>query len=93
MVKLTVDEAYAFDYYSILSLKCTNGYVSLATLDLTKRDLEQSLGEDLVRDILNSEEYHSLLTANRMLAKKSLQNKFFNTELTEVKVGYEKLKT
>jgi len=28
----------------------------------------------------------------RMLAKKELQNNFFNTELQEVKIGYEKLK-
>jgi hypothetical protein len=118
MIKLTVDEAYAFDYYSILSLKNSNGFLSLDVLQTVKKDLEESLGEDLVKNILNSQEYESLLNANkltfdavdkakedlvkasyvdkcnyeRMLAKKSLQNKFFNTDLSEVKIGYEKLK-
>lgn len=118
MIRLTVDEAYAFDYYSILSLKNSNGFLSLDTLQAVKKDLEETLGETLVTEILDSDEYRSLLDANkltfeavdkakedlvkasyvdrcnyqRMLAKKSLQNKFFNTELSEVKVGYEKLK-
>jgi len=118
MIKLIVDEAYAFDYYSILSLKHSNGFLSLETLQTSKKDLEESLGENLVKEILNSQEYNSLLEANkltfdavdkakedlikasyvdkcnyeRMLAKKSLQNKFFNTDLSEIKIGYERLK-
>jgi hypothetical protein len=118
MIKLTVDEAYAFDYYSILSLKYKNGFLSEEILQTAKNDLEDSLGIDLVENILNSPEYASLLDANqltfnavdkakedlvkasyvdkcnyeRMLAKKALQNKFFNSNLSEVKIGYEKHK-
>jgi hypothetical protein len=118
MIKLTVDEAYAFDYYSILSLKNSNGFIPLEVLQTAKKDLDESLGKDLVNEILNSQEYISLLDANkltfdavdkakedlvkasyvdkcnyeRMLAKKSLQNKFFTTDLSETKIGYERLK-
>ena len=118
MVKLTVDEAYAFDYYSILFLKNSNGFLSLEVLQTTKKDLEENLGDVLVNKILNSQEYKNLLDANkltfdavdkakndsvkasyvdecnykRMLAKKALQNKFFNTDLSEIKIGYESIK-
>jgi hypothetical protein len=118
MIKLTVDEAYAFDYYSILSLKYNNGFISEDILQTTKKDLEDSLESDLVETILNSSEYLSLLEANqltfdavdkakedlvtasyvdkcnykRMLTKKALQTKFFNNELSETKIGYERLK-
>ena len=59
MVKINVDEAYAIDYYSILFLKNSNGFLSLEVLQTTK---------------------------------KALQNKFFNTDLSEIKIGYESIK-
>ena len=118
MIQLTVDEAYAFDYYSILELKFKNGFISKEILNITKKDLISTLGEILVEEILNSNEYKNLLESNqvtfdavdkakedlvtasyvdkcnynRMLSKKSLQNKFFNTQLSETKIGYERLK-
>jgi len=118
MVQLTVDEAYAFDYYSILELKLKNNFIPQETLNITKNDLINNLGETLVEEILNSDEYQKLLNSNqitfeavdkakedlvtasyvdkcnynRMLSKKSLQNKFFNTQLSETKIGYERLK-
>jgi hypothetical protein len=118
MIKLTVDEAYAFDYYSVLFLKYNNGFIPISVLEIAKKDLEENLGDILVNKILDSQEYKNLLDANiltfnavdkakddsvkasyvdkcnyeRMLAKKSLQIKFFNTELSEVKIGYEKHK-
>jgi hypothetical protein len=118
MIKLTVDEAYAFDYYSILSLKYSNGFISEETLGITKNDLIENLGEEIVETILTSNEYNNIYEANkltfdavdkakedlvkasyvdkcnyeRMLAKKSLQNKFFNSNLSEIKIGYERLK-
>jgi len=118
MIKLTVDEAYAFDYYSILHLKHDNGYLSLDVLNIAKKDLIESLGEILTNDILHSQEYKDIYEANkltfeavdkakddsvpasyvdkcnykRMLAKKALQSKFFNNELSEIKIGYERHK-
>ena len=118
MIKLTVDEAYAFDYHSILHLKYNNGYLPLETLQMAKKDLVESLGEEIVEIILISNEYNNIYEANkltfdavdkakddsipasyvdkcnykRMLAKKELQSKFFNTNLSEIKIGYERHK-
>lgn len=118
MIKITVDEAYAFDYYSILHLKYDNGYLPPEILQIAKNDLTDSLGEDLVTKILDSNEYNDVYEANkltfdavdkakddsvpasyvdkcnykRMLAKKGLQSKFFNTNLSEIKIGYERHK-
>lgn len=118
MIKIYVDEAYAFDYYSILNLKFNNGYISEKIITDCKIDLTNQVGGDLFLNITQSDEYNNLLKANqltfdavdkaktddvlasyvdecnygRMLAKKSLQEKFFTTTLTETKIGYEKLK-
>jgi hypothetical protein len=115
MIKITVDEAYAFDYYSILHLKYNNGYLPLKTLQIAKNDLIENLGIELVEIILNSNEYNNIYSANKLtfeavdkaknnsvsasyvdecnykrtIAKKNLQSKFFNTNLSEIKIGYE----
>ena len=54
MIKITVDEAYAFDYYSILHLKYDNGYLPLETLQIAKNDLTENLGLELVETILKN---------------------------------------
>jgi len=118
MIKITVDEAYAFDYYSILHLKYNNGYLPLETLQIAKNDLIENLGVEFVETILSSPKYKDVYEANkltfdavdkakddsvpasyvdkcnyqRMLAKKELQLKFFNTNLSEIKIGYERHK-
>jgi hypothetical protein len=118
MIKITVDEAYAFDYYSILHLKHNSGYLPLETLQIAKNDLIENLGIEVVETILSSSEYDDVYEANkltfdavdkakddsvpasyvdkcnykRMLAKKTLQSKFFNTDLSEIKIGYEQHK-
>lgn len=118
MIKISVDEAYAFDYYSILDLKYNSGYIPLSVLEVTKNDLIDSLGVEKVEAILKSEEYADLYAANRLtfeavdkakedkvaasyvdkcnykrtLSKRALQQKHFNNEISEVKIGYERLK-
>ena len=118
MIKLMVDEAYAFDYYSIFELKFKNNFVPLKTVEGIKENLISELGLDKFTNVINSREYEDLLKANkltfdavdmaktdevkasyvdicnyqRMLAKKALQNKFFTNKLTEIKIGYDKLK-
>jgi hypothetical protein len=117
MVKINVDEAYAFDYYCILDLKLRNNYIPKETVDVVKADLIEQIGKELVEEILNSNEYKELFEANeltfnavdkaktddvlasyvdecnyrRMICKINLQTKYFNSELMEVKIGYEKL--
>jgi hypothetical protein len=66
MIKINVDEAYAFDYYSILDLKFKNGYISEEILTNTKLDLIDQVGEKLFYTIKNSIEYEKLLEANRL---------------------------
>ena len=117
MIKITVDEAYAFDYYSILELKKENGSDIDQIIDLIKSDIINSIGEVKFNLIINSEEYLNLYLSNkntfdavdkaktdqvlashvdkcnylRMINKKQLQNKFFLSDLSEIKLGYEKL--
>jgi hypothetical protein len=117
MIKITVDEAYAFDYYSILELKKVNGSNVDEIITTIKTDIINQVGFELYEFIIKSEEYKDLYLANkltfdavdkaktdnvlasyvdkcnylRMENKKKLQNKFFKGELSEVKIGYEKL--
>ena len=117
MIKITVDEAYAFDYYSILELKRENGSDIDQVIELIKSDIINNIGEIKFNLIINSKEYENLYSSNkktfdavdkaktdqvlasyvdkcnylRMIHKKELQNKFFSNDLSEVKLGYEKL--
>jgi len=117
MIKITVDEAYAFDYLSILNLKFNLGYLEYEKLNTIMEDVKFQIGEELFEKIINSTEYESLLEANRLtfeavdeaktdkvlasyvdmcnykrqISKQNLQKKFFEVELSEIKVGYEKL--
>jgi hypothetical protein len=117
MLKITVDEAYAFDYYSILKLKRENGSDIDQVIDLIKYDIINYIGEIKFNLIINSKEYENLYLSNkntfdavdkaktdqvlashvdrcnylRMIHKKELQSKFFSNDLSEVKLGYEKL--
>lgn len=63
MINLSVDEAYAFDYLSILEVKF------LFLLDNQHlqcyRYLVEQLGQDLVISIIQSEEYEKLIEANK----------------------------
>lgn len=117
MIKITVDEAYAFDYYSILKLKKENGSDIDQVINLIESDIINCIGEFKFNLIINSKEYLNLYSSNkntfdavdkaktdqvlashvdkcnylRMIHKKELQIKFFSTDLSEVKLGYEKL--
>jgi hypothetical protein len=112
MIKVSLDEASAFDMLSILSLKL-KGVKSYKTYETLEDEIAHSIGEVLFESIINSNEYEELLRANeevfqlvddmnngedfsalfvhktnmkRYQAKKALQHKFFNNNLTEVKI-------
>lgn len=117
MIKITVDEAYAFDYYTILELKKENGSQIDHIIDTIKSDLIEHIGLEKFNLIIESEEYLKLYSSNkttfeavdkaktdevlasyvdkcnylRMIHKRELQNKFFSNNLSEIKLGYEKL--
>ena len=45
MIKITVDEAYAFDYYSILEIKNKSNLNIKNILDIAKQDIIFQIGE------------------------------------------------
>jgi len=64
MIKLLVDEAYAFDYYSIFELKTTKNQNLVDSMNQIKIDLISQIGEEKFKEIINSEEYRKLYDAN-----------------------------
>jgi hypothetical protein len=114
MIDICVDEAYAFDYYSIFHLKYNENYIPKSSIEIISKKIIDQIGNNLFIEIINSQEYKNLYEANkktfdavdkaktnqvtakyvdrcnygRMIAKKDLQKKFFNTELIEKKIGY-----
>lgn len=117
MIKITVDEAYAFDYYSILEIKKEYKSDVESQIKIIEGDLINSVGYEKFILIKDSKEYKNLYMSNketfdavdkaknddvkasyvdkcnyqRMICKKELQKKFFSGDLTEQKMGYEKL--
>jgi hypothetical protein len=66
MINLLVDEAYAFDYLSILHIKKNiNQQVEpywKECLDYIK----EQIGEIAMQEIINSKEYHEMIDANKI---------------------------
>jgi hypothetical protein len=69
MIKLSVEEAYAFDYLAILGIKLRkfpdneiiiNNYYSCL------RNIEEELGVDKTYDIIGSPEYEELVKINQL---------------------------
>lgn len=115
MINLKVDEAYAFDYLSILEIKKDISQESNNIWLFCIENLKNELGY-IFNDIIASSEYQNMIIANRETfkmvdlakenkcsardvdicnynrykAKTALQKKYFNTDVTETKVGYEK---
>lgn len=116
MINILVDEAYAFDYLSILEVKkskssnASDAWLKCYVYLQNQFDLEKwSL-------MIDSQEYRDMIKANeltfdavdkaktndvtaqhvdycnfqRHLAKQNFQKKFFTSDLSELKIGYEK---
>ena len=64
MVTLLVDEAYAFDYISILTIKKSKGSEVSGELDTNVKAVKSQLGDDLFLKIITSEEYIRLYESN-----------------------------
>jgi hypothetical protein len=65
MIKITVDEAYAFDYYAILQIKKEYGSNVNETIVAIKSDLIDSVGLEKYETIINSEIYLKLYDSNK----------------------------
>ena len=120
MINLLVDEAYAFDYLSILHIKSEKNNFSGKPFDNWKKCYDylkiQINNDDLWNVIIDSNEFFNMIQANlktfeavnkaksnevtaqdvdfcnyqRHVAKECFQKKFFNSSLSEQKIGYEK---
>jgi hypothetical protein len=115
MINLNVDEAYAFDYLSILEIKKEKSSNNKQWLDCLLY-LQNQFEPEKWLSIIHSEEYKSMIKANlltfdavdkaknnevtaqhvdycnyqRHIAKQNFQKKFFTSDLSELKIGYEK---
>ena len=66
MISLIVDEAYAFDYLSILEVKKEKlpNSKNLDAFDICAKHIRNQTGEQLFYEIINSPEYNLLFKAN-----------------------------
>ena len=116
MINLKVDEAYAFDYLSILEVKKQKSSSAIEAWSKCYLNLQAQFDSEKWFLMINSEEYKNMIKANlltfdavgkaknnevtaqhvdycnyqRHTAKENFQKKFFNTNLSELKLGYEK---
>ena len=116
MINLLVDEAYAFDYLSILDIKRKKKSDYYDAWINCFKYLKEQFDEEKWLSLINSEEYIDIIKANeltfnavdkaknnevtakyvdycnyqRYLAKRNFQKKFFISNLSEQKIGYEK---
>ena len=115
MINLNVDEAYAFDYLSILEIKKEKYSNNTQWLDCWLY-LQSQFESEKWLSMIHSEEYKNMIKANlltfdavdkaknnevtaqhvdycnyqRHVAKQNFQKKFFNSALSELKIGYGK---
>jgi len=115
MINLNVDEAYAFDYLSILEIKKEKSSNNTQWLDCWLY-LQNQFESEKWSSMIHSEEYKNMIKANlltfdavdkaknnevtaqhvdycnyqRHTAKQNFQKKFFTSDLSELKIGYEK---
>lgn len=84
MITINVDEAYAFDYLSILDIKRN------LNLDCTKNwenclnHLKNQIGESQIEKIINSQEYQNMLEANRITFDAVEKARYGNISAKEV---------
>lgn len=83
MIKITVDEAFAFDFYSILEVKKNFGVDVNNQLLTYKNEICSQLSEELFEKIYNSEEYIELYYYNKLTFEAVDKAK-----LDEVKASY-----
>jgi len=116
MISLLVDEAYAFDYLSILEVKKQKSSNNNKAWSDCWLYLQNQFDQEKWLSMIRSQEYENMITANKLtfdavekakndevtakyvdycnyqrhIAKENFQKKFFNTNLSEKKIGYER---
>jgi hypothetical protein len=66
MINLKVDEAYAFDYLSILEIKKDLNGLCNSNWENCFAFIENQIGKDKMFQIINSIEYHSMVQTNKL---------------------------
>lgn len=69
MIKINVDEGYAFDYQAILEVKHKRGLIGPEMVSLIANDITQNIGWGKYREIIYSQEYLQLLDVNERVFK------------------------
>lgn len=116
MISLQVDEAYAFDYLSILEVKKQKSSSAIEAWSKCYVHLQTQFDSEKWFSMVNSEEYKNMIEANQLTfdavdkaknnevtaqyvdycnyqrhtAKQNFQKRFFMSNLSELKIGYEK---
>ena len=116
MIDIKVDEAYAFDYLSILEIKKQKSSNNIQAWLNCWSHLQNQFECEKWLSMIYSQEYKDMINANQLtfeavykaknnevtaqyvdycnyqrhIAKENFQKKFFNTNLSELKIGYEK---
>ena len=116
MISIEVDEAYAFDYLSILQIKKQKSSLSNDAWHKCYMHLQNQFDPEKWLLMINSDEYKNIIKANELTfnavdkaknnevtaqhvdycnyqrhsAKQNFQKKFFMSDLSELKMGYEK---
>jgi len=116
MITILVDEAYAFDYLSILEVKKQKSSNNIQAWLNCWSHLQNQFEHEKWLSMIYSQEYKDMINANQLtfeavdkaknnevtaqyvdycnyqrhIAKENFQKKFFNTNLSELKIGYEK---
>jgi len=64
MIKISTDEAYAFDYLSILETKCDILNSTNESIEIIRNEIISQIGIDIFNTIIKSKQYESLYQCN-----------------------------
>jgi hypothetical protein len=67
MINLSVDEAYVFDYLSILQIKKNNTLIDLRNFDNCATSIMSQIGKQLFNKVVASEQYANLVKTNQLV--------------------------
>lgn len=67
MIHIEVDEAYAFDFLSILEIKKKNSEKDINNFTRISNSISDQIGKELFDIILNSSYYKKLVCTNKMI--------------------------
>lgn len=67
MIKLEMDEAYVFDFLSVLDIKQQNSKKDENNFNVISHQIKDQIGDDLYNRIIKSEIYLNLIKTNKII--------------------------